>query len=148
MDDILSLDDIFRWIKGKRRPDKDAKFWEARGDWSFIGFCRAVGVDESDMNHMAAGHFKMPLRVQKRVSRFIRDWENGLLTFVREPRGNAKGAGHRKMVLRHLQVPKPRGMSMSVSWTKGPKLTIAPRPSPNPRIPQFRDLFANLQQKR
>lgn len=147
MDDLLSVDDIRRWIAGQRRPDGKAKFWEDRGDWSYVGFCRAVGVDVADMSLMADGRLKFPLRVQKRVSRFIRDWENGLLSFARV-KTRAKGSGKQPMSLIHLQTPKPRAIKMAVSWTRGAKLTITPRPAPNPRIPHFRDLFAVFKEKR
>ncbi len=99
-------------------------------------FARAVGIHWTTLNDMRDGKQPIGRRHQAVLSRFIRDWENGMLEF-----GFGK---NQSRFLVHRQTPLPRAMTMSVRWQGGAKLVIAPRPAANPRLPSFKDIFADI----
>lgn len=143
MIDALSLDDIRRWLRAAMPAGEVTVPGKTHGrDLPVKALARAVGIDRRDLYHMMRGHLAINGKQQARLTRFIRDWENGMLEF--RIAGKAYGHAARKMLLVHRQTPRPRAIRMSVDWRHGAKLTIAPRVAPNPRIPQFRDLFAGL----
>lgn len=88
-------------------------------------FCRAVGIDRAGLTRFKQGDDKVigvrPLRL---MSRFISDWENGLLEFG--------GKRHTGRVLIHRATPKPRPPRMTLAFTEGgPKLKFLARPAPS-----------------
>lgn len=140
MTELLSTDDIRRWlnIHLKKGGTKNPHATIGR-ELPARAFAKAVGVHWTDLHRMRDGKIPIGKRAQRNLSRFIRDWENGWLEF-----GYGTGRQRNTRLLIHRQTPKPRTMRMSVSWDKGAKLSILPRPAANPRIPALRDLFAGL----
>jgi hypothetical protein len=148
MIDVLSKDDIRKWLLANTRRGQ-VEFWKTKSAAEGVPvmpLARVVGIHQSDIYKMAKGQIGITNREQARLSRFIRDWENGLLAFTEPSYGGRAGRNPSRLI--HLKTPRPRAIRMSVSWDGGAKLTIAPRPTMNPRIPQFKDIFANLQEKR
>lgn len=139
----LSKDDIRRWLSLHIKKGEITEPGKHHGrELPQRALCRAVGIDNSDLHAMRDGKLSLGRRHVAVLSRFIRDWENGLLEFGRAGKGN--GHATMKRILIHRETPRPRAMTMNVSWKGGAKLTIAPRPALNPRIPQFKDLFQGL----
>ncbi len=139
MTELLSKDDIRRWLALhiKRGEITDPGNHHGR-ELPVKALERAVAINYKELHGMRDGKVNIGRRHQAVLSRFIRDWENGLLEF-----GYGGVTGHKRILI-HRETPRPRAMTMNVSWQAGAKLTIAPRPALNPRIPQFKDLFAGL----
>ena len=146
MTDHLSLDDIRRWLSLHVKKGRVTVPSAHRGrELPTRALARAVGIHWTELHGMRDGKVNIGRRHRAVLSRFIRDWENGLLEF--ETLGKKGGYAASKRVLVHRATPRPRAMTMSVSWKDGAKLTIAPRPAANPRIPQFKDIFAGLKSR-
>lgn len=145
-DRILSIEEIRRWLKGKLKAT--GKLSRNPGmrhgeEFAVNPFCRAVGIDYSDLYRFAAGRERYPLSPhrQRVFSRFIADWENGLLEF-----STVKHRGTRRQLV-HRTTPKVRPQRMVLDWQRG-KLQFVARPPLNPTLPSFKDVFGNLRSKR
>lgn len=140
MTDILSTADIRRFLNVHLKKGETKNPYAAIGrELPARAFAKAVAVHWTDLHRMRDGKIPIGQRARRNLSRFIRDWENGMLEF-----GYGTGKYHSARILIHRQTPKPRAITMAVSWDKGAKLSILPRPAANPRIPHFKDLFAGL----
>lgn len=140
MSEKLSVEDIRHWLEANLGRGKITNPHAAKGrELPVKALGKAVGIHFVHLHAMRDERRPIGRRAQAALSHFIRDWENGLLEF-------GTGKQHRRFLI-HRATPKPRGIRMAVSWDGGAKLTILPRPALNPRIPQFRDIFAGLAKK-
>lgn len=140
MSEHLSVEDIRRWLEIHIWRGRVTNPHAAKGrELPVKALGKAVGIDFTRLRAMRDERRPIGKRAQASLSRFIRDWENGMLEF-------GTGKQHKRFLI-HRATPKPRGIRMAVEWKNGAKLTILPRPAMNPRIPQFRDIFANLTKK-
>lgn len=137
MIELLSIADIRRWLSVHLKRGEVKNPHAAKGrELPARAFAKAVGIHWTDLHAMRDGERPIGKRHQHNLTRFIRDWENGMLEFATGKWG--------KRTLVHRQTPKPKSLTFAVDWQRGAKLSILPRPAANPRIPQFRDLFAGL----
>lgn len=125
---VLSIEEIRRWVNANfTRGDDPAKMMIER-ELPLKGFCRAVGVQPAHLTRFKQGqNGVIGARKLSLISRFITDWENGMLEF-----GGTRYTGR---VLIHREKPKPRPPRMTLALTPdGPRLKPVPRPTPNGRI--------------
>lgn len=139
MQDVLTITEIRAWLKkhftGGSRTQVDHEL-------PMRAFCAATGLHDSNLYGVRDGTRKLDPKNRHRVSRFILDWEAGLLEFGR---GGKTG---RARFLIHRQTPKPRAMRLKVSWIGGAKLERVQVARHDPRIPMFRDIFAGLDKRK
>lgn len=118
---VLPREEIRRWvISNFTRGDAPEKMLADR-ELPMAAFCRVVGISTSNLTRFKNGRNDVlgprPLRL---MSRFIIDWENGLLEF-----GGTRQSGR---VLIHRSKPRPRPTRMTLSITPaGPRLQFLQR---------------------
>lgn len=138
--EVLSEDEIIAWLKrnflrGARNLGKSDG-----GELPNRAFCRAVGLDDGDLSRIISGK-EGPLKTRIRVlSRFIRDWENGLLEFSYERRPGHQG-GKAMRVLKHLATPKRMPVKFTVELGQVARLRLSSKPAPTYRFPEFRSII-------
>lgn len=147
--DILSAKECLRWMR--------SKFWKKRkwnprlnegGELPYAAFCRAVKLDPGTVAHYLSGKDPIPKDRIGPLSRFIRDWENGLIEFTpkgtkleRRPDGRVLLAGPIPRQMVHRDTPKKMPVIARVTFANGPKLSWVEKPRPAHRFPEFKDAF-------
>lgn len=140
---VLSIEEIRAWLRARfgHEEVKGSALTKSR-DLPNRAFCRAVGLDFADMHRLKHGREKRPVSParQRVISRFICDWENGLLEFVR------LGTGRRNKlrVLVHRETPKLPPARLAIEFVDGPKIRRLARPAPATPMPKFSDAMRNL----
>lgn len=118
---VLPREEIRRWvISNFTRGDAPEKMLADR-ELPMAAFCRTVGISTANLTRFKNGRNDVlgarPLRL---MSRFIIDWENGLLEFG--------GTRQRGRTLIHRSKPKPRPPRMTLAITaSGPRLQFLQR---------------------
>lgn len=147
MDPVLSIEYIRAWAKARLSGGKLTDF---NRELPNNAFCRTIGIDPAFFAKIVAGVDPMPARYQRLLSRFIRDWENGLLYFTPSKivgAGPGKLRGRTKREVRRVtEKPKPK-TRFAIEFKGGPKVAIIGRPPPNPTTPNILELMARLRSK-
>lgn len=138
---MLSIEEIGRWcLRRKRRPD----------GFVLRSFLRAINFDRKDYERWLQGKRQLPLERQRIISRFIEDWESGMVEFrVRSRKGVVPrdGLGKRGGIiydLHHRSTPRPMPIRMNVDLSSGrARLSFVPKPE-RLRMPSFPDVAGAL----
>ena len=135
---MLANEELKRWFRAKRdgRRDREMKM---------KSLFRHVGLKESNFKLWLRGNAKLTHRMQRILSRFVEDWEAGLIEFVPDwsyPRANGQKA---RIVHRATPRPMPQRMTIDFSGSR-PRLTLLGRP-PRDRMPGFPEISGKLTPK-
>ncbi len=124
---VLSTEEIRRWVNSNFTRGKTIEKVLTERELPMSAFCRTVGINPADLTRFKKSAHLPSHRVLRLISRFIGDWESGMLEFG--------GRRERGRFLVHRETPKPRPGRMTLSFTTdGPRLKTLPRPPASPRI--------------
>lgn len=149
--DILSTKECLSWMRGKFWKQKKWNPTKNRGgELPINAFCRVLKMARSDVHNMLTGKDPIPKSRHPIISRFIKDWENGMLEFD----GGNYVKGRNGMVPRYLvhrTEPAKRAprMTIDLDFKRGvtPSIRWIPKPKPNIRLPEFKDAFELMVKK-
>lgn len=142
---VLSIEELRRWVRSKvREPGGHRDPAGKRGtEFAPKAFARAIGLHFTDLYSFARGKKGISPERQRLMSRFVTDWENGLIEFGTA--ANAHG-GKTKRVLVHRSTPKPRPVRMVLDLPHM-KLRLIARPPASPILPSFKDVLGKVARK-
>lgn len=124
---VLSIEEIHRWLSSHFTRGWTVEKMLAPRDLPQAAFCRTVGLDRGDLSRFIHNQKPLSPRVQRNVSKFILDWEAGMIEFER--------VADRRYRLVHRATPKRRPPRMTIAFDDGPKLRLISRlPASDPRI--------------
>lgn len=126
--ELLCTDDIIAWCRRHGHKEKGLGKFNSFGWKRFNGFSRSkfvelLGVTAKTYQEWINRKEKIPKRFIPVMSRFIRDWENGLIDF--RPVGN-----YRKRQLVRLEKPEPPPPRLKVTLGLKPRLNFVARLPP------------------
>lgn len=141
---MLSIEELRRWfLRRKKRPD----------GFVLRSFLRSVDFRRADFQRWLAGARPLALERQRVISRFVEDWEAGLIEFrVRSRKGKVPRDGQGKRGghiwdMHHRTTPRPMPIRMNVDLSGGkPRLSFVARPE-RLRMPSFPDVAGALLKK-
>lgn len=124
----LSISEIRHWCESNFTRGESYDKINAFRELPRRGFCRAVGLDKGNFQRFLDGERDLSPRIQRVMSRFILQWEAGLLEFTGHHR-------NKKSTLVHRATPRPVPLRMTLVFSDGPKLRMAKKlPAPENRI--------------
>lgn len=138
---MLSIEELRRWcLKRKKRPE----------GFVLRSFLRAINFGRKEYEHWLRGKRSLPLERQRIISRFVEDWEAGMVEFRLRSRkgivprdGQGKRGGH-IYDLHHRDTPRPMPIRMSVDLSGAkPRITFMGKRE-RLRMPSFPDVAGTL----
>lgn len=138
-DRVHSVEEIRRWFRGKFKGLGERGKNISKGlksEFPGRSVARVLNVPVVDLYSYVSGARKIPVHRQRTISRFICDWERGLLEF------RPVGQRH-KMMLFHRATPKPMPVRFVLDWQKS-KLHLIARPPAAHVMPRLRDGFKKV----
>ena len=138
---MLSIEQMLKW--GLAHTARHIRMGDHDRDFATNAFCRAIGLDYTDFYGWLNGRKELKPGAARRMSRFIEQWEAGMLEFKRDKSG--KQANGLKRVLVHRSAPRrmPTRMVIDLSG-RAPRLQMLGQPTLE-RMPDFPSLAGPLQ---
>lgn len=135
---MLSIEQMRRWCLAHTSRNR-RNFGQHNREFSTFAFLRALGMQRQNFYNWMHGNKPLYGQQPRLMSKFIEDWEAGLLEFVRGPKSHDT-----KRILRHRSVPKKMPIRMVVDITGGSaKLRMLGKPVLE-RMPDFPSLSGAL----
>lgn len=129
---ILSTEEIRRWCRAHTRRGQSKYLNKEAREFATMAFLRHIGFDHRDFYRFVDSRYGLTADKQRVMSRFIEDWEAGLIEFSKGGGENGRG---RKVV--HLSIPRKKPSRGMIDFTgTRPKLFLVPRRDPD-RMPSF-----------
>ena len=131
---MLSREELRRWFEGKKKtPVRDLKI---------RSMYRELKLDERGIRRWLAGQRPLPVETQRILSKFVEDWENGMLEFKVDR--SYKHANGMKGTLVHRATPKPMPARFTVDiGPRGTRLKLLGKPE-RTRMPGFPEIAGKL----